>query len=184
VALKFKEWGIKIDKLYTSAFIRALETSRIFLEHYDPSIEVELFLDIHEKGGNNMKGKCYPGVPNSEALRRIPNLSIPEGAAISEEGWWFSDHVETNEECMTRVKKVLKVLKEMAPGNEGKTFMMVSHGGFLNNLCCLLTGQAEKAGNDPYIPENNSMTILEVPVGEESSRVKMVAYNLKCGEKQ
>jgi broad specificity phosphatase PhoE len=51
--------GIKIDKIYTSAFKRSLQTASLLREKYSSSadndnqdkLEINLMLKLHEKGG-------------------------------------------------------------------------------------------------------------------------------------
>lgn len=67
----FKELGIKIDGIFTSAFVRALKSAHYFREGYNiegvekEHIEIKLMLKLHEKGGCQIMGKPKPGISKS-----------------------------------------------------------------------------------------------------------------------
>ena len=77
---------------------------------------------------------------------------------------------------MTRVKQVMIEIRGMARENEGKKIVMVTHGYWLNQLFSYLTGQAERARLNLHIPNNNSVTMVEVP--SDGSLSRLIFYNV------
>ena len=96
----FKDLRIKIDEIRTSAFIRSLQSAKLFRESYGgKDLKIRLMVKIHEKAGCYMKGKVYPGAKLSEVKTLIPDIEIDEANSqlIDEEGWWKQAEMETNE---------------------------------------------------------------------------------------
>ena len=92
-------------------------------------------------------------------------MIIEESQIIDEKGWWKGDKIESSDQCTSRIKDLLKEFKEMFKANRealsGKTLVAIAHGTFLNNLACLFTNNVANAHLEFFIPENNSMTILD-----------------------
>lgn len=146
----FKELGIKIDGVFSSAFKRALRSASYFREGYsEESLPIKLMVKLHEKGGCQIKGQCKPGLNREQALQYVPDLQITDDQAIDEVGWWKNETVETTEQCIARIKELMKDFKELYKSNreayQGKTFICISHGTFLNNLACVFTNNIGNA---------------------------------------
>ena len=64
-----------------------------------------------------------------------------------------------------------------------KTFVAIAHGYFLNTLACLFTNNLGNVSQQFFIPENNSITILEYADVKQDKKefvdCKLTAYNLK-----
>jgi broad specificity phosphatase PhoE len=84
---------------------------------------------------------------------------------------------------------VIKDLKEMYYSNIGKTILVVTHGGFLNYLLCTYTNNVPNSSSEFFIPENNSISIMEFKERYDEFKQKnfvdayLVAYNLQLNEK-
>lgn len=126
-------------------------------------------------------------MPRSKALEILPDLIIDENQTFDEEGWWKSSSVETTQQCVERVKEVIKEFKELYRSNKdeykGKTLLAVTHGAFLNTLACVFTNNIAMADQDFFIPENNSVTILDIEEVKQGPKefvdCKLTALNLK-----
>ena len=61
---------------------------------------------IHEVNGSYLSNKMCPGLPRSQVLELLPDLTIPDDQAelLTEQGWCFLEKKETHEEIQQRVK--------------------------------------------------------------------------------
>jgi broad specificity phosphatase PhoE len=117
----------------------------------------------------------------------LPDLVIDSAReSIDEEGWWKSDRVETSQECVERVKEAVKELKDIyraAPENRKKVYFAITHGAFLSTLGCVFTNNIDIANEDFFIPENNSIAILDFEEVTQNHKTfvdcKLTAFNLK-----
>ena len=57
-----KDNKIKIDRIYSSAHKRALQSAKLVLAELEKTIPVHIMHQIHEVGGVYMKGKTFPGL--------------------------------------------------------------------------------------------------------------------------
>ena len=77
-------------------------------------------------------------------LELLPELSISEeqGKILTEDGWYFQDHIETEDELDARVKHCMQMFKDIAMRDDmrGKTVFAIGHGYFLNSLLSFLLG--------------------------------------------
>ena len=114
-----------------------------------------------------MRGEVFPGLKLSEIREMVPGIHVSEeqGKQIKEEGWFWSDHTETQDELCQRVKDALNVLKDLAKGElQGKAVFAVSHGQFLHNLILNIQSMPtdkQIVASCLHIPLNNSLTILD-----------------------
>ena len=66
-----------------------------------------------------------------------------------------------------------------------KTILVVSHGAFLNSLACIFTNNLHHSEKNFFLPDNNSLTILDLSDelgGREDKgyvEARLVAYNLR-----
>ncbi len=134
-----------------------------------------------------MGSEARPGMSREAAQKLLPDMIIPETEPINEKGWYHEPHVEDNNKCIARCKDLVKDFKEIYRSNrekyEGKTFVAISHGSFLNTLACTFTNNVPQASLDFFIPENNSVTILDFADVKEGTKefvdCKLTAFNLK-----
>ena len=68
--------------------------------------------------------------------------------------------------------------------NLNKTILIVSHGTLLNYLMCNYTNNVPNATSEFFIPENNSISVIELKERWDDCKAKtfidanLVAYNL------
>lgn len=89
VGRAFRELGIEIDGIFSSAFLRALETAKDFREAYmegkeGASLSIHLKVKLHEEGGCYKGSKCLPGFTKQQALELIPDLVIADDQPIDD----------------------------------------------------------------------------------------------------
>ena len=63
-------------------------------------VPCSLIKEIHEEGGVHMRGEVSSGLKLSEIREMVPGIHVSEeqGKQIKEEGWFWLDHTETQEE--------------------------------------------------------------------------------------
>ncbi len=134
--------GIRIDRLYTSAMHRALQTTRPVAEALGRAPQV--WLDIHETGGmyfTESDGRVTgsPGITRARFATDFPGWAPPD--ALTEAGWWDpSRGEETLEESVARAQRVAAALTDMAEETPELNVALVSHGAFLDRLIRALLG--------------------------------------------
>lgn len=126
--------GFHFTHLYTSLFIRAIETGmRISKATGLPLLAWE---EIHESGGifledeetGDLIGK--PGPNRAYFETNYPDLVLPE--SLNDGGWW-NRPFETYEERAMRARRVLDELLKRHGGTDDRV-VFISHGGFYNYL--------------------------------------------------
>jgi broad specificity phosphatase PhoE len=77
---------------------------------------------------------CFRGQTKSQILAQFPDFEVPE--SVTEEGWFFNDILETDEEALDRANSIWAILSDMSKTEEfaGKTIAIVTHGMFLDFL--------------------------------------------------
>lgn len=63
-----KRLEIKIDKFYTTGFLRAIQTIKQVRKEYGEGVPVEIFNQVHECCGCHKEDKVFPGLKRSEML--------------------------------------------------------------------------------------------------------------------
>ena len=136
------EGGHGIDKLYTSAMLRALQTALPIAHALE--LTPEIWLDIHEEGGiwldhGDGRGPIgHPGMTRTEIAARFPGFEMPE--PITEAGWW-NRPFETRHDLVRRAARVAEDVRRRVAGQESRV-AIVSHGTFISLLTQhLLLGQ-------------------------------------------
>lgn len=82
---------------------------------------------------------------------------------------------------------MIKDFKEMYRSDRekfaGKTFIAISHGSLLSTLACVFTNNLANASLECFIPENNSLSILDFADVKEGQKdfvdCKLTGFNLK-----
>lgn len=85
-----------------------------------------------------------------------------------------------------RVKDVVRDLKELhkAADEPDQTVLIISHGGFVRYLMCILTGQHGLLPEARFHAMNNSITIVDtetkknIPAKTEYVEARLVSYNV------
>lgn len=92
-------------------------------------------------------------------------MKIAETEFIDDAGWNKREIIEDTKQCAERAKDLIREFKDYFRENretvKGKTFIGITHGAFLNTLACVFTNNLDNASLDFFIPENNSVTILD-----------------------
>lgn len=134
--------GAPISHLYSSPFLRALETVRPLAAAKEMSVVVNPH--IFERGGcysgdNRIGKRGEAGMGFSELERKYPQWQIsPE---IPEEGWWGREF-ETDHQCRARAEQVAQwITRELVP--QGGCHAMVIHADFKMILGPSLLGMGE-----------------------------------------
>ncbi len=148
---------------------------------------IELKVKLHEKGGCYFAGKGRPGMSKAKVQELLPDIIIPENEPIDEHGWWKSPEIENMEQCVARVKDIVKDFKEMYKSDRekygGKTFVAISHGSLLSTLACIFTNNLANVNLECFIPENNSLSILDFVEVKEGQKdyidCRLTAFNMK-----
>ncbi len=128
-----------------------------------------------------------PGLSKQQVQDLIPEIVIADSEPIDDSGWCKFDSVETTEQCVARIKDLLRDFKDFYRENrekvQGKTFVAITHGSFLSTMSCLFTNNIGVADLDFFIPENNSVTIIDfMDVKQEQKEFvdcRLTGFNLK-----
>lgn len=127
---------IIIDRLYTSAMRRALDTTRPLADAL--GITPQIWLDIHETGGmylahENGQRVGYPGITRAEFVADYADWTPPAG--LTDAGWWRPERgEETLDEANARARRVAQNLLTMASELPEGNIALVTHGAFLDRL--------------------------------------------------
>ncbi|MCE2425293.1 MAG: histidine phosphatase family protein [Pseudomonadales bacterium] len=140
------EGGYGIQRLYTSAMLRALETTQPIATTL--GLRPEIWLDVHEEGGiwldaGDGRGAVgHPGLTRSAIAQQFPGFLQPE--AITDDGWW-NRPFERRADLVSRSAEVAADVRRRVPEWENRV-AIVSHGTFISLLVQhLLLGQ--------YVPD-------------------------------
>lgn len=137
----------RIDVLLTSAFRRALQTTRAVSA--SRSQEPEIWTDLFEQGGcydGHEEGKLRgaPGMNRAEISADFPGFKIPED--IGDEGWWRSRTYETWDEAIQRGKRqVARLIREF--GDTDQCIACVIHADIKSMMVDELLGQSLQLAN-------------------------------------
>ena len=134
--------GHGIHKLYTSAMLRALETTQPIADAL--GLTPEIWLDVHEEGGiwldqGDGRGAIgHAGLTREQIETQFPGFDIPD--AITEAGWW-NRPFEPLDDLVHRAGRVAGDVRRCIAGRESRV-AIVSHGTFISLLVQhLLLGQ-------------------------------------------
>ena len=136
------EGGHGIQRLYTSAMLRALETTQPIATAL--GLKPDIWLDVHEEGGiwldeGDGRGAVgRPGLTSEDIARQFPGFVQPD--AITGKGWW-NRPFERRAELVSRSARVAAAVRQRVPTWEDRV-AVVSHGTFISLLIQqLLLGQ-------------------------------------------
>jgi broad specificity phosphatase PhoE len=146
-----------LDRLYSSAMLRAMQTANAIGRRI--GLAPELWLDVHEFGGiyldHGEQRVGYAGATRSDLARRFPHFL--RMADVGETGWWNRPH-EARADGVQRALRVAQALRERA--YETTRIGIVSHGDFLSSLMHALLAQAD--GAVYYEHRNAGVTCMEL----------------------
>ena len=140
------EGGHGIERLYTSAMLRALQTTVPIADAL--GLTPEIWLDVHEEGGiwldhGDGRGAVgHSGLKRDEIEARFPGFALPD--SITGAGWW-NRPFESRDDLVRRAARVADDIRRRIAGWEQRV-AIVSHGTFISLLVQhLLLGQ--------YVPD-------------------------------
>ena len=123
-----------IHKLYTSAMLRALQTTQPIAEAL--GLTPEIWLDVHEEGGiwldqGDGRGAIgHAGLTRERIATQFPGFELPE--AVTEAGWW-NRPFESRDDLVRRAARVAQDVRRDIAGQESRV-AIVSHGTFISLL--------------------------------------------------
>ena len=126
--------GHGINKLYTSAMLRALETAQPIADAL--GLAPEIWLDVHEEGGiwldqgDGRGAMGHAGLTREQIETRFPGFQVPD--AITEAGWW-NRPFECRDDLVSRAARVAEDVRRHIAGWESRV-AIVSHGTFISLL--------------------------------------------------
>lgn len=126
--------GHGIQRLYTSAMLRALETTQPIATAL--GLTPEIWLDVHEEGGiwldeGDGRGAVgHPGLTREEIAEQFPGFVQPD--AITDNGWW-NRPFERRAELVSRSAQVAADVRRRVRQWEDRV-AIVSHGTFISLL--------------------------------------------------
>ena len=152
--------GLGLTKLFTSPFLRTLQTTRPIFEatRLTPDVRVAL----HEEGGcysghtpENMAGR--PGMSRSDIEREFPGYVI--SADMDDRGWWTSPLHESHELASRRAAQLFQhTVDEFSGTDEQVAFVM--HADI--KLLFLQQFHPERL----ELPSNTSVTAIQITAGD------------------
>lgn len=132
--------GYGITRLYCSAMLRALQTTKPVAQKL--GIKPIVWSALHEQGGifwqleKEKKTPDHYGKNRTQIQMEFPDYRLPE--TISEDGWWRGGF-ENQEESWQRAGEVVQSISEWSESDE--RIALISHGGFMDLLLKTLLGQ-------------------------------------------
>jgi len=159
--------GDSLDKVYTSAFLRTMQTiyPTTLCTRYQPEIWTNLF----EVGGcfdGYLPGKTRgrPGMNRDEISQQFPSYQIPPD--IDDTGWWKSQPTETHEQASDRADKLVEIFFEQFVG-KNINILCVIHGDLIRLLMSKLVSENPAYGTE--VTHNTSMTHLRFTVSANAA---------------
>ena len=147
-----------LDKVYTSAFLRTMQT--IYPTTQVTNVTPEIWTDLFEVGGcfdGYLPGKTkgMPGMTDAEIAQQFSDYKIPPD--IDHTGWWKCKPRETNELAEIRAEKVVQQLHDQYRGTNS-TILFVIHGDLIRLLMKIFVPDNPDYFNG--VTHNTSMTHL------------------------
>ncbi|MGI6704910.1 MAG: histidine phosphatase family protein [Clostridia bacterium] len=121
----------KLDYIFSSPLVRALETAWIVASYQDNKPEVRI--DLREVRG---LGK-HIGLSGKTLMKRYPGIRLLDKAFESHQGWEDPGN-ESREMGFLRASSVVEYLKRRFTGDE--RILIVAHGGFNSLFIASLLG--------------------------------------------
>ena len=141
----------EFQTVFASPMRRAIETGDEVAKACNVSLEV--WTDIFENKGCQMKGQSFPGDPRSLLMEKFPGVVLPD--SCTEEGW-FLQGLETEEEAWERAQRVVDRLLTMSrdPEFQGKGIAIVTHGNFMDFFFGRLINRSSMKGSPRFLFSN------------------------------
>ncbi len=160
----------KIDHIFSSPFLRAVETAHCCAEMLGLPIKIEN--GLAECFFTKWFPYCPDFIPTSELIQQFPRVDNSYGSVEN------PVYPETNEEMMARTRRAIEAIIRSHPGN----LLLVGHGGSGGGLVVALAGEGA-AIHAPTcclvkLVENNGRWIVELD-GSDTSHLRKTAPNIR-----
>jgi broad specificity phosphatase PhoE len=132
--------GYGIQRLYTSAMRRALQTA--WPIGLALGVQPEVWLDIHEQGGiwldhgPEVGIRSYGGITRTELAAEFPGIVTSD--EITDAGWWRGGYEELAA-AEARARRIAETLRSWGPRDE--KIAIITHGAFATFLLRALLGE-------------------------------------------
>mmetsp|Transcript_40512 Transcript_40512/g.94067 ORF Transcript_40512/g.94067 Transcript_40512/m.94067 type:complete len:337 (-) Transcript_40512:40-1050(-) len=168
--------------LYTSGFLRALETCHPIAESLE--LAPELHSDLHEEGGvfegprRGIRRESYPlhhGL-NAEQMREVlPTLQVVD--SIPEEGWWVGGQEPApaaNERAQRCAEWLWKLAEERGSEEDRSSesrgaVVCVTHGLFMDRLLKALAGLDPHLGSVLFMSFNCAYWLVQLRLNHDDN---------------
>ena len=162
-----------LDMIFTSPFLRALQTSQQI--HETVAVEWTTWTQLHEQGGcvsgvDTASFEGQPGMTAVEIQQAFPGCQVTDD--IDEQGWWKSQPRETEVPLRERVLEVKDHLVD-ALGSTDRTIACVTHADFSD----LLISALQDHPVHPTVPLRGLFNTGITSFTIEGSRVQLDDYN-------
>ena len=144
LALRLK--NEKIDEIHSSDLARALDTAQEIAK-YHPGLQVNVNPLLRERCHGIFEGKKTNAISQEEFNKYFNTL---EGKPPGGESW-----IEVG-------KRVECFLHQIVHKNSNKTVLLVTHGGVIIALLCILTGTLSKDAEKFHKQHNTCVNIIEI----------------------
>lgn len=153
-------YGYRVDKIYTSPQLRALQTTAEIVKFMD--IRPEIHARIYERGGVVLmthRGIYHDkGLTRTQITKQFPTYKIPYQVTVN--GWWkgTENKVESNDDVIVRARVVANDLFIKARSSNDTGVVFVSHGTFVNFLMQVLLNDH----NNKYLHKNAAISRIDI----------------------
>ncbi len=154
----------KIDKIYSSDLIRAIDTAKPVAEALGLPINKDP--DLREINAGCWEGR-YIADLKVEYLEAFKKWATDVGLARCGDG-------ESSKELSKRCEKVFR---KIAKENEGKTVLVATHGGVVRAIRCSWLGiPLSEMKNVPHV-SNSSVTVAEYDNETDTAKFTLIGYD-------
>lgn len=134
----------RIDVIYVSDLARARDTAEA-IRIYHPSAEFHILKELRERDVGEFEGKSAQDIGWTGPLKfNIVNVCPKNG--------------ETLDALYSRAKEFILSLRKHS---KNKTILIVTHGGFIRALICVLEGKEPTDMHSMAGPENTAVIVYE-----------------------
>ncbi len=146
--------GEKLDAVYSSDRVRAINTAKIIFKEHNVRAEAGL---------REICFGVFEGLTHDEILKMYPDTYSKWAKNL------FGARITKGEGPSVFKKRVLKAFKKIISVNKGKAIAIVTHGGPINALIGNILGTSHK----DFMPALTSLSIIEI----EKGRIRVILLN-------
>ena len=118
--------------------LRCIHTSIIAFE--ESQVLIEIHPNIYEKGGMFNRGEVFTGPGKLAILEKFPSVNAEK---VPNEGYYFSDSVETTKQAWNRAQSFIDELKTL----KYETICITTHALFLDIIFAILNQETIETRN-------------------------------------